>query len=179
MQGTDMNRRRFLRTTGLAAAAAAGGVGAASVGAVVIEPRRAWALATTVLDGHQARTLLAMARQLFPHDELGDGYYAAAVEALDEQAAEDPELATQLADGVAALDAAMGIRFVDLSEGNQLRVLEAIDDSAFFGTVRGATLAGVYGNETVQRRFGYEGSSVEHGGYIERGFDDLGWLPDA
>ena len=26
--------------------------------------------------------------------------------------------------------------------------------------------------------FGYEGEAFEYGGYIERGFDDLGWLPD-
>ncbi len=173
MHGTDMNRRRFLQTTGLAAAV----VGVASVGAVVIEPRRAWALTTAVLDDHQARTLLAMARQLFPHDELGDGYYAAAVEALDERAAEDPELATRLADGVAELDAAMGIPFVDLSEGNQLRVLEGAAGTPFFEAVRTATVGALYSNDTIAREFGYEGSSVEYGGYIERGFNDIGWLP--
>jgi hypothetical protein len=27
--------------------------------------------------------------------------------------------------------------------------------------------------------FGYEGSSLEYGGYLERGFDDIGWLPKA
>jgi hypothetical protein len=31
----------------------------------------------------------------------------------------------------------------------------------------------------VYRFFGFEGSSVEHGGYIDRGFDDIGWLPNA
>jgi hypothetical protein len=25
--------------------------------------------------------------------------------------------------------------------------------------------------------FGYEGSSVEKGGYLGRGFDDIAWLP--
>ena len=28
-------------------------------------------------------------------------------------------------------------------------------------------------------RFGYEGSSAEHGGYINRGFADIDWLPKA
>ena len=27
-------------------------------------------------------------------------------------------------------------------------------------------------------KFGYEGSSFEHGGYLHRGFNDLDWLPD-
>ena len=31
----------------------------------------------------------------------------------------------------------------------------------------------------VYRFFGFEGSSVEHGGYIQRGFDDIGWLPNS
>jgi hypothetical protein len=30
----------------------------------------------------------------------------------------------------------------------------------------------------VWRHFGYEGASAQHGGYINRGFDDLNWLPD-
>jgi hypothetical protein len=31
----------------------------------------------------------------------------------------------------------------------------------------------------VYRFFGFEGSSVEQGGYIHRGFDDIGWLPSS
>ena len=49
--------------------------------------------------------------------------------------------------------------------------------SDFFETVRGATMNGLYGNPRVAAFFGWEGSSVEHGGYINRGFDDIGWLP--
>jgi hypothetical protein len=176
MHGTDMNRRRFLQTTSLAAATAAGAI-AVQVGAVALDPSRAWAMATTVLDDREARTLLAMARHLFPHDELGDRYYAAAVEALDAQAAADPAFAERLRSGIAELDAAMGIPFVDLSAGNQLQLLEDIEGSEFFEAVRGATMAALYNNEVVAREFGYEGSSVEYGGYIERGFNDIGWLP--
>jgi hypothetical protein len=39
-------------------------------------------------------------------------------------------------------------------------------------------MAGLYGNPRVAAFFGWEGSSVEHGGYINRGFDDIGWLPN-
>ena len=48
--------------------------------------------------------------------------------------------------------------------------------SDFFSTVRTATINNLYTNPLVYRFFGFEGSSVEHGGYIERGFDDIGWL---
>jgi hypothetical protein len=175
MLDRDMHRRRFLQTSGLAAA----GMAAVQVGAILTDPHPARAMATAALNDHQARTLLVMARQLFPHDELGDQYYVAVVEALDAKAAADPAVARLLAAGVSELDAAMGIPFVDLSAGNQLRALEDIDGTEFFAAVRGTTLAALYNNDVVARHFGFEGSSVEFGGYIERGFNDIGWLPDA
>ena len=153
-------------------AVAAGGLGAAPV----FDARAAWA-ATRIISPSQAATLVAMARHLFPHDRLGDQYYAAAIEALDEQAAADPDLAAQLVEGVASLDGAMGMPFIKLSAGNQLKVLESLEGTPFFNSVRAATLAALYTNDTVARDFGFEGSSVEYGGYIDRGFDDLGWLP--
>ena len=170
-----MNRRRFLETSshfavGAAALAAAGG-------AAVAVPSGAWA-ATRIVSPSQAAALVVMARHLFPHDALGDGYYAAAVAALDAQAAEDPDLAAQLVHGVAELDRAMGIPFTRLSAGNQLKVIEDLEGTPFFNTVRAATLGALYTNDVVERHFGFEGSSVEYGGYIDRGFNDLGWLPE-
>ncbi len=173
MTALEMNRRRFLRTTSLVAVGAA----ATAVATIAAVSNGAFALSTTTLSEHEARTLLRMARHLFPHDELGDRYYMLAVEALDEQAEENPELARELAEGIRALDQARGIEFLSLSPGNQQKVLEEIQDTSFFATVRGATVGSLYANDTIARHFGYEGSSVEYGGYLERGFDDLGWLP--
>jgi hypothetical protein len=174
MAKANVNRRQFLQSTGLATVAAAtGGLGAAPL----FDARAVWA-ATRIISPSQAATLVVMARHLFPHDALGDQYYAAAVAVLDEQAAEDPQLATELVQGVAALDRAMGISFIKLSPGNQLSVIEGLAGTPFFNTVRAATLGALYTNDTVARAFGFEGSSVEYGGYINRGFDDLGWLPE-
>jgi hypothetical protein len=173
MARANVDRRRFLQSTGLATVAlATGGLGAAPM----LDARAAWA-ATGIIAPSQAATLVAMARHLFPHDMLGDQYYAAAVAALDGKAAEDPKLAAQLAEGVAGLDEAMGITFIELSAGNQLKVVESIEGTPFFNSVRAATLGALYTNDVVARSFGFEGSSVEYGGYINRGFDDLGWLP--
>jgi hypothetical protein len=175
MRTLAMNRRRFLETSshlaiGAAAVAVAGG-------AALAAPSRAFA-ATRIISPSQAATLVAMARHLFPHEALGDQYYTAAVAALDEKAAGDPELAGQLVQGVARLDQVMGIPFAKLSAGNQLKAIESIEGTPFFDTVRAATLGALYTNDTVARAFGFEGSSVEYGGYIERGFNDLGWLPE-
>ena len=66
-----------------------------------------------------------------------------------------------------------------LDEAGQTAVLKEIESSVPFQTVRGECITGIYNNPAVWRHFGYEGASAEFGGYIDRGFDDLGWLEDA
>jgi hypothetical protein len=153
MKANAPNRREFLYSTGFVAA------GLATSGSVIFA--------------------LVMARQLFPHDRLGDQYYAAVIDAVDKQAASDPALRKLLAEGVAQLDGARGIRWVELSSGARSAVLKMAETSEFFSTMRTATINHLYGNPLVCRFFGFEGSSVEYGGYINRGFDDIGWLPNS
>src|SRR5215831_3819306 len=173
MKAKAPNRRDFLCTTGFVA------VGLATGGSIILAPDYAWALSTTAIDAHAAQTLLVLARQLFPHDRLGDQYYAAVVEAVDKQATSDPALRKLVADGVARLDSTRGIAFVQLSNGARNAVLKSMDGSEFFTTMRTATINNLYTNPLVYRYFGFEGSSVEYGGYIHRGFDDIGWLPNS
>jgi hypothetical protein len=136
-------------------------------------------MSTTSIDAHTAQTLLVMARQLFPHDRLGDQYYAAVVEAIDKQATGDAALRKLLADGVTSLDGARGIPWVELSNGARNAVLKTMEATEFFSSIRMATINNLYTNPLVYRFFGFEGSSVEHGGYVNRGFDDIGWLPNS
>lgn len=173
MSTKGMNRRQFLHTSGLATA----GVAAVASGAVIMAPDGAWALQLASLDEHTGKSLLSMSRRIYPHDTLGDIYYAGVVEALDGGAKADKDTRKLLTDGVTGLDGAMGVKFRHLSEGNQLKVLTDIQDSAFFQKVRGQTVVSLYNNQLAWRHFGYEGSSAEFGGYIDRGFDDLNWLP--
>ncbi|MGC1841940.1 MAG: gluconate 2-dehydrogenase subunit 3 family protein, partial [Pseudolabrys sp.] len=109
MKAHAPSRRDFLCSTSFVA------VGLAAGGSMVLAPDYAWALSTTALDAHTAQTLLVMARQLFPHDRLGNQYYATVVEAVDKQAASDAALLKLLTDGVARLDGARGIAWVQLS----------------------------------------------------------------
>jgi len=172
MSRNGMNRRQFLLTSGRTAAGAA-----IASGAVLAAPDGAWALELTTLDEHTAKTLLKMSRQLYPHDMLADMYYAAVVEALDGEAKGNKDLAAMLKQGVAELDDAMGIKWLELSDGYQLDVLKQRESSDFFQKVRGTTVVSLYNDQLVWRHFGYEGSSYEFGGYYDRGFDDLSWLP--
>jgi hypothetical protein len=173
MKAEALSRRDFLRRTGFVATALATG------GTIIFGRDYAWALSPSALDAHTAETLMVMARQLFPHDRLGDQYYAAVVDALDKQAMADAALRKLLSDGVAKLDAARGLPWLALSDGARIAVLKSIETSEFFATVRTATINNLYTNPLVYRFFGFEGSSVEHGGYVTRGFDDIGWLPSS
>ncbi len=172
MSGKGMNRRQFLQSSGMAAA----GTAAVASGAVLMAPDGAWALQLSALDAHSGQTLLRMSRQLYPHDALGDIYYAGVVEALDAEAKGSAETAKLLKDGVAELDDAMGVKFTELSDGNQLKVLTERESTPFFQKVRGTIVVALYNNKLVWRHFGYEGASYEFGGYIDRGFDDLNWV---
>src|SRR5260370_41700875 len=98
MGSNELRRRDFLRTTGAVATTVAAG------STIIFGPDCAWALSTTSLDGHTAQSLLVMARQLFPHDRVGEQYYAAVVEAVDKEAAGDAGLRKLLSDGGAQLD---------------------------------------------------------------------------
>ena len=48
----------------------------------------------------------------------------------------------------------------------------------FFEKIRGTSVVSLYNNEMAWAHFGYEGASYEMGGYFDRGFQDLDWLPD-
>ena len=52
------------------------------------------------------------------------------------------------------LDGAMGVPFTKLSPGNQLKVVEGLEGTPFFDSVRAATLGALYTNNVVARHFG-------------------------
>ena len=172
-----VSRRTFIQGSATA------GVVVAGSSSVILNTKESWALSTETLSADTAQSLLVMARHFYPHDFLGDQYYAEIVSGLDEQAKNDSAIAEKLENGVKDLgkviegDRTYDLAFKDQSSGLQLENLNRIDGDDFFETVRGATLNGLYGNPRVAAMFGFEGSSVEHGGYINRGFDDIGWLP--
>ena len=51
-------------------------------------------------------------------------------------------------------------------------------ESSFFSSVHGTGLVALYNNHDVWELLGYEGPSYDKGGYIDRGFNDLDWLPE-
>jgi hypothetical protein len=151
---------------------------AASGVTMLIDPKGAWAMTLEAIPASDAQTLLQALRVIYPHESLSDQYYAQVIAALDQDAKGDQAIAAMLKDGVASLDQAGPVPFLELSAGSQQKALAAIDTSDFFQTIRFKTIAVFYNNPLVWEAFGYEGEAFEYGGYVERGFDDLGWLPD-
>jgi hypothetical protein len=113
---------------------------------------------------------------MYPHDALPDDVYARVGEKLAEAVREDPEVARMIEDGVSALNG--GRPFAGLPEDEQLEALKRIEGSGFFELVRSTAVTEVYSDQRTWRLVGYEGPSFDQGGYINRGFNDLGWLPD-
>jgi hypothetical protein len=107
---------------------------------------------------------------------LPDDVYARVGEKLAVMAREDPGIARTIEDGVSALNG--GRPFADLSADGQLEALTGIEGSDFFELVRSTAVVEVYSDQRTWQLVGYEGPSFDKGGYIDRGFNDLDWLPD-
>ena len=178
--GFRADRRRFLRDS----LGAVGAYAVAAGGATwLVAPGKAWAVSYDALEPELARTLLAMTRALYPHEFLGDAYYALVVKDLDVEASgfDDKGRLDALREGAQALDLAAGGDFAAGSADTREEALHAVSAShpEFFQSVRSKQVVSLYNQPEVWAQFGYEGPSYPHGGYLYDGFDDLAWLPDA
>ena len=148
---------------------------------MLIDPQGAWAIGLTALPAQTGRTLIQMARDIYPHSRLEDVFYAKAVEPYDLAASKDPAVRALLVDGTADLDQralkAGGAPYADThDEAVRLSILKAIEPTPFFQKLRGDLVVTLYNQPDLWAKFGYEGSSAEKGGYLHRGFNDLDWL---
>ncbi len=130
------------------------------------------------LSEEDGRTLLRMSRLLYPHDALGDQVYAEVLQPLRSRAAGDRALAAALRAGLEELDRVAGRDWQTAPADAQIEALARIEGGAPFKTVQEAVRTQLYEHPEVWNLIGYEGSSVEYGGYLHRGFDDIDWLPE-
>ncbi|SDL56255.1 Twin-arginine translocation pathway signal [Paracoccus chinensis] len=170
-----INRAGMTRRELLARSVAAGG--SLLVGASwVTERGAAWALEVTALKPETMATLVQMARDIYPHDRIPDDRYAVAVKGYD-----TAEKAPMVEAGIAALDAAAQGQghpgyLGALWEAERVAVLRTIEKGEFFRTIRAGLVTDLYNQKEIWPLFGYEGESFSHGGYIDRGFNDIAWL---
>jgi hypothetical protein len=168
-----VDRRGFLKA-GAAAAIAVSGT-------VLINRNEAWGLETKALSPQTMRTLIVMARDIYPHDRLADRYYAIAVKGWDDKAAGDGATKTMVETNIIMIDglakAQHGVGYADVAwEVDRVAVLRQVSEGAFFQAVRSDLISSLYNQHDIWPLFGYEGESASKGGYIHRGFNDLDWL---
>ena len=173
---TVLDQRQMTRRQ-LLARSAAFGVTTFVIGTTFVAARdAAWAMDVKHVNSETMATLIQMARDIYPHDQVGDQFYAAAVKGYDA-----PEKKDMVEAGIQSLNAAAVAAghksYVDIGwERERVDILRSMEKSPFFQTIRGGLVTGLYNQKTVWPIFGYEGESYSKGGYVDRGFNDINWI---
>lgn len=127
----------------------------------------------------RARTVLVrVVRVAFPHSRLPDGPYERTADIIVREAEASNWFRVALTQGLNSLDGLAGGDFCSLGDDEAYKVLRRIEGTDFFGFIRRTTVLNLYDDPAVWAALGYEGSSHDKGGYIDRGFNDLDWLPE-
>lgn len=171
----SLSRRSFLRRSSEVTLAAAITVTAAGA---LLNSAEAWGMEVQALTPETTKTLILMARDLYPHDKVPDRFYAIAIKGQDAKAAKDAAHKTLIEGGVAELNRLAGPKgYLGLDwEAERVTPLRKIQGTPFFEAVRSDLIVSLYNQPEVWPIFGYEGESYSKGGYIQRGFNDIDWL---
>lgn len=130
------------------------------------------------LTANQRKSLVRLLRVAYPHQDFPDGPYERTADAvLARVSASIPEK-VGLMSGLDSLDATGRGVFTELSDEDALQVLRDAEDAPFFKVIRAVAVVALYDDHEVWELLGYEGASYDKGGYLNRGFNDLDWLPE-
>lgn len=129
-------------------------------------------------DSPQLEDLADVCHTLFPHKHVPRKFYLACAQGLLDKAADDEELQGTIDTGLKRLNTLYSRGFKELDQSEQDMAIQRVINTPFFDAVRGHTVVGLYNIPEVWDYFGYQGSSYEKGGYINRGFDDVYWIDD-
>jgi hypothetical protein len=167
MRDSQTTRRKFL--------VAALTLGGAAATAPFLRSSQVWA----ETDADMPAVMVKFARRLFPHEGMADRVYGEVVGQVLATTASNPETAGLVDGATRVLDSAASGSWIDLGEAEQLEVLRATENDPMVVGLRETVRFVFYENESVWKHIEYPGSSKEYGGYINRGFDDIDWLPEA
>ncbi len=118
--------------------------------------------------------LAGVAYDLFPFDDLDPMLYvtiAQRVLDLDNPAVTEALVMLQENNG--------STPWLEADETQRIELLSMLEQGAFFSTMRATAIEVLFRNPEVFELLGYGGSAIEQGGYINRGFADITWLPEG
>jgi len=170
-----ISRRSFLKGSTVTA------LGLSIMGPVVFGKNNAWSATFKNLSAEDGATLIQMARDIYPHDNLADKYYAAVVSGYDKTAGKDKAFKGMVEKELKKINSASKNKYKNNyrminRELERVDILKKNTKSPLFAKVRGDLVVGLYNNKEVWPKFGYEGESASKGGYLNRGFNDIDWL---
>ena len=128
------------------------------------------------LDSSTALLLADVSRLLFPHDRLADTIYLDVVRDIDSDMHTQKNIKTLIARLTKILNDKADGDWLSAAMSKKLGLLKTLQGSEVFSYLHNRTIESLYRNPEVWKLFGYQGSSIEHGGYLHRGFDDIDWL---
>lgn len=131
-----------------------------------------------LISDKQRRTLVDLLRAAFPHSTFPIGPYQRTADTVIDKAGGDPRLLGLLVQGLADLDQLRDAPFSELDAETAALVLRGVADTPFFAGIVEPAVVAFYDDHEVWDLLGYEGPSYDKGGYVERGFNDLDWLPE-
>lgn len=179
MAHESLSRRSFLHASvGAPALAAVACVSTAAVADTRAKPKQEKSLQASALkklNKQQAVKISSISRTLFPHDLLDDSVYLKVVQSIDADMHTNNSKMKLVLDGLSSL----GDDFLVSNPRAREQRLRQIEGSAFFKYVHAQTISHIYGDPGLWPVFGFEGSSFERGGYLNRGFDDIDWIPSS
>jgi len=118
--------------------------------------------------------LAGIAYDLFPFDDLDPMLYVTIAQRmldLDSPAVTEALAMLQENNG--------STPWLELDETQRIELLSMLEQGAFFTTMRATAIEVLFRNPEVFALLGYGGSAIEQGGYINRGFADITWLPEG
>ena len=116
--------------------------------------------------------------QLFPHPRLDKGVYEQVTQQVSDRVAQSAELTVMMKNAMESLSRNARENKAALPDREKMEQLEIIQHTPFFQFVLNEALGGIYRHPLTWELLGFEGSSLEFGGYINRGFNDIDWLAD-
>jgi hypothetical protein len=135
-------------------------------------------VASQLVSAQDRQTLIGVVYAAFPHSTFPRGPYERAADAVIDEAGRNPRFLAQLLQGLTDLDAQRDAPFAELDADTAGAVLRGADGSPFLTAIVDSAVVTLYSDPEVWDLLGYEGPSYDQGGYVDRGFDDLDWLPE-
>jgi len=102
--------------------------------------------------------------------------YQRIVIGMAESAAKQPDQLAMIAAGIGQLDVLGNKTWLERSEEEQIGALNKIESEAFFQWALRTTTSQLFQDRGLWKLIGYEGSSLEKGGYTNHGLNDIDWL---